>query len=59
MLELSYHEIIHIDGGAPTKETSFVYDVVYYLTRFILLGIDEGAHVNKHLVHGSALHPGS
>lgn len=59
MLELSYNESIQIDGGAPTKDTSLVYDIVYLFTRFVLWGIDEGAHVNKHLIHGSALHPGS
>lgn len=28
--ELKYHELIDINGGAPSPKTSFWYDVVYY-----------------------------
>ena len=59
MFELTYNEIIKIEGGAPTKDTSFVYDAVYYLTRAIIWIYGEGDEVNKHLISGSAKHPGS
>jgi len=59
MLELSYKEILQIDGGAPTKDTSFVYDAVYILTRAVVWFLGQGDEVNQSLVSGSAKHPGS
>lgn len=33
MKTLSFEESMAIYGGAPTKDTSFAYDVSYYVTK--------------------------
>lgn len=42
VVELESQQLLSINGGAPTSETSFAYDVAYIATR-ILLALAKGA----------------
>ena len=56
MIELTLSEITQIEGGAPTRKTGFVYDIIYTISYGVTWFLGQGDEMKEAIVRQDLKH---